>query len=577
MLARADVRADSTIDVGDACACVSQMAHWNGTVRIVPSLKAPGFCNAETTGWFTHFNDASAYTHLVMMVRTDTPGYAGFKVSFAADTLNPQFQSFKTEFAVPESESGKWTTVAVPFRNFSNDWSSFTGRCDTKDPAPFHTQHHCCGPEHPEVCPTAKNLHDMEQMGLWTEGVAGDFTLDVMWIGAGNMTSVDEDGNNNDDQRFSCPIPGVQHNLRFNVSGRKAANYLPNGAEPGESLAQAVCCDKVFAQFAEPNDFFLRPDVGLFDHIDAATTTTFYDSACGKAVFTAPQNRSFEAWRNESEANGWPSFRMAELHTENVVINQADGSVVSVCGTHLGSVFHDADGPRYCIDLSCISGHDDSDTATDEAIVDDAEVKMIATFDGAAGTTFPWVAVNDPVMGGQSSGNVSIDSTRGVADWQGDVKIVPFLHAPGFCNVQSPGLGKTEQLPDVSGFDGISIDATNLGTSSESLTQFNVRIYTEGAKKGWLTANYVGNFTLPMASGSSLRGAEPTTPTKAFVPWSAFKCSWRGQPQNWCPALDTQLAQMNGIGLGTAFPGRAGPFHIEMTAISASRAPSDDV
>mmetsp|Transcript_12472 Transcript_12472/g.43650 ORF Transcript_12472/g.43650 Transcript_12472/m.43650 type:complete len:277 (-) Transcript_12472:148-978(-) len=205
-------------------------AHWNGTVRIVPSLKAPGvrqrrrnlldlpprrchacqrdrqcrhaharpasapqFCNAETTDWIGKFNDASAFTHLLLRVRTTTPTYGGFKVSFAADTLNPQFKSFKAPFAVPASAAGKWTTVAVPFHAFSNDWSSFTGDCATKDPAPFHTQHHCCGPQHPEVCPTAKNLRDIQQVGLWTEGVAGAFTLDVQWIGAGNATTTAAD------------------------------------------------------------------------------------------------------------------------------------------------------------------------------------------------------------------------------------------------------------------------------------------------------------------------------------------------------------------------------------------------
>ena len=31
--------------------------------------------------------------------------------------------------------------------------------------------------------------------------------------------------------------------------------------------------------------------------------------------------------------------------------------VLSSCGTHLGSLLPDADGARYCIDLSCISGN----------------------------------------------------------------------------------------------------------------------------------------------------------------------------------------------------------------------------
>merc|ERR1719313_1361989 len=63
----------------------------------------------------------------------------------------------------------------------------------------------------------------------------------------------------------------------------------------------------------------------------------------------------------------------------------------------------------------------------------------LATFDGAKGTTWTWEAVNDPVMGGQSVGNFSVQADRKLAVWEGEVKIVPFLHAAGFCNAQAPG------------------------------------------------------------------------------------------------------------------------------------------
>ena len=109
----------------------TKSAIWNGQVRIVPSLKAPGFCNAETTNWFAKFNDVSAYSHLLIHAKSSTPHYSGFKVSFAADTLNPQFKSFKAPFNVTSTE---YQTIAIPFSDFSNDWSAYTGRCDTKDP-----------------------------------------------------------------------------------------------------------------------------------------------------------------------------------------------------------------------------------------------------------------------------------------------------------------------------------------------------------------------------------------------------------------------------------------------------------
>lgn len=163
----------------------SQTANWVGETKIVPKLKAPGFCNAETTdglGILRKFNDASAFTHLLLRVRS-AAAYTGWKVSFAADTINPQFGSYKSEFNLTSPGDGKFHTVAVPFDHFSNDWSSFTGRCDTTDPG--GRTHKCCSAANPEVCPTKKNLHDITHMGLWTEGVAGKFDADIAWIRAG--------------------------------------------------------------------------------------------------------------------------------------------------------------------------------------------------------------------------------------------------------------------------------------------------------------------------------------------------------------------------------------------------------
>lgn len=37
---------------------------------------------------------------------------------------------------------------------------------------------------------------------------------------------------------------------------------------------------------------------------------------------------------------------------------------------------------------------------------------MLATFDGAKGTTFTWAAENDPVMGGVSTSTATLDKVR---------------------------------------------------------------------------------------------------------------------------------------------------------------------
>merc|ERR1719182_1052697 len=164
------------------------IAVWDGETKIVPKLHAPGFCNVKSTsggGVLRIANDASPFTRMPLRVRS-TIKYTGFKVSFAADTWNPTFKSFKSDFTVQRND-GVWHTVAVPFEKFSNDWSQYTGRCDTTDPN--GKKHKCCSAEHPEVCPTKSNLKHISQLGIWAEGVAGKFHLEVKWIRAGTPSA----------------------------------------------------------------------------------------------------------------------------------------------------------------------------------------------------------------------------------------------------------------------------------------------------------------------------------------------------------------------------------------------------
>jgi hypothetical protein len=79
------------------------------------SLGRPGFCLGLTQNIFAKFNDLSPYTALQLSVRSATP-YQGFKVSFAADTLNPLFESFKADFNV--TSTNLWQTVTIPFNEF---------------------------------------------------------------------------------------------------------------------------------------------------------------------------------------------------------------------------------------------------------------------------------------------------------------------------------------------------------------------------------------------------------------------------------------------------------------------------
>lgn len=178
----------------------------------------------------------------------------------------------------------------------------------------------------------------------------------------------------------------------------------------------------------------------------------------------------------------------------------------------------------------------------------------LATFDGAKATTLQWQTVDDPVMGGRSKSGFRLDESRHLGVWKGEVAIVPFLKSPGFCNLQSPGLYKTADFPDLSACDGIIVRAREV--EKGGLTAFNAMLMAKGAKHFWQQGVYSAsvNFTETMSD--------------QFVPWSAFFCTFRGQTVSWCPKITTQLKQIDSIGLGTYFPGTAGNFSIELESMS---------
>ena len=66
---------------------------------------------------------------------------------------------------------------------------------------------------------------------------------------------------------------------------------------------------------------------------------------------------------------------------------------------------------------------------------------VLVTFDGAQGTTFKFVEMNDPVMGGKSTGTWTVNSD-GFGVFDGEVVDVPSLSAPGFIKAAADGTFK---------------------------------------------------------------------------------------------------------------------------------------
>lgn len=217
------------------------------------------------------------------------------------------------------------------------------------------------------------------------------------------------------------------------------------------------------------------------------------------------------------------------------------------------------------------SDEDRSNKALEE-LKDHEDPIVLATFDGAPQTTLPFEVVDDPVMGGVSSSSFLVNGSVGM--WQGEVRLVPSLNSPGFCNVQAPGLYKTGAVvfPSVAGKRGLSIRAQNM--MKGGLSKANLQIATEGSKHCPQPPNVMplGDFMTPMDAhckqGTYSAAIDIGRSMKdIFVPSSAFKCTWRGEDVTWCPPLETQFDKLTQVGL--SFSGKLGMFQVAIESVSA--------
>lgn len=144
---------------------------FDGVVRIVPSLKAPGFCNAEAVaGLFSKVPDVSAMLQGGIEYKIRNTGtLTSFKASFGT-RAEFNFGNYKADFNVMVDRGV--STVFVPFTSFSNKWSAYTGEPTVK----------CSNDK--SVCPTAEALKNIGSVGIWAEGSAGQFRLEIESINA---------------------------------------------------------------------------------------------------------------------------------------------------------------------------------------------------------------------------------------------------------------------------------------------------------------------------------------------------------------------------------------------------------
>jgi len=195
----------------------------------------------------------------------------------------------------------------------------------------------------------------------------------------------------------------------------------------------------------------------------------------------------------------------------------------------------------------------------------------LVTFDGAEGTTFTFQELNDPVMGGKSTGTWSLGDGFGIFD--GEVVDVPSLQAPGFIKAQASG-----SFPDVSAFiDGSLV--LSVRTTNPEYEGYRVTVVS-GATSPSFSCSAGGS--LPFSRGChkekfSVPAGDDFVDVK--IPFNTFSDKWSsatGEQTTTCAddadvcLTANKLAKLQMIELWAE--GAGGNVHLEVNSISAEKA-----
>jgi len=166
---------------------------WNPSYDSATPAGWPGYIRATANGDFSNASTVSGGA-LVLMVRSSTPEYTGFRVSFGtteqwkttdeacSGTLGPNKNRgcYKASFMVPAGN--EFVPVRIPFSSFGSLWlygsgsifktcSEATGQWSCKDPSSKDCP-----------CIQSQSLDRMKSIDFWAEGVKGKVHLEVKSI-----------------------------------------------------------------------------------------------------------------------------------------------------------------------------------------------------------------------------------------------------------------------------------------------------------------------------------------------------------------------------------------------------------
>merc|ERR1712113_1042246 len=128
-----------------------------------------------------------------------------------------------------------------------------------------------------------------------------------------------------------------------------------------------------------------------------------------------------------------------------------------------------------------------------EASLADNVGVTLATFDGAAGTSFKFTELNDPVMGGKSTGTWKVDATKKVGIFDGEVVNVPSLKAPGFIKAAADA----KYFPDASSAASGDV-VLSVRTSTPKYKGYRVTLVSGAVSPNFACA---GGGALPLSRG----------------------------------------------------------------------------
>eukprot|EP00039_Didymoeca_costata_P018171 m.332362 g.332362 ORF g.332362 m.332362 type:complete len:226 (-) comp16939_c0_seq1:72-749(-) len=140
--------------------------------------------------------------------------------------------------------------------------------------------------------------------------------------------------------------------------------------------------------------------------------------------------------------------------------------------------------------------------------------KTIISFAKGMDGFHSWSEKDDPVMGGKSRGNFTINN--GVGVFQGSVVDVPFLKAPGFCSVGTSSFFVEDMSAYASGGLVIRARTTTPDYKGFKMAFGGLGIPAHGGQRHEILGSFKGDFTVPMT----------TEFTDVVMPFTRFSYDW---------------------------------------------------